>query len=395
LVILRRYLAFIKKIKELFQAMKIAINARLMKPVPDDGISRFTYEVVRRLVTGNSGHKYVLIFDTNPDGRLNFLSGQEIHVISPASRHPVLWYTWHEWQLPRILKRSEADIFFSPDGIISLRSSIPAIPVIHDINFYHRPKDVPLLTSLYYRYFFSRFAARARRIITVSDFCRDDISINLKIDREIIDVAHNGVSDYFVPSGPVETAAYRKSLTNGVPFFLFVGNFSPRKNIPGLIDSYNLFRSRSGLNHKLVLTGGRLYLNHETDRLIKSSPFRDDIILTGGLKHEDLALLYSSATALVFIPWFEGFGIPAVEAMRCGTPVILSNTTSLPEIGGNSAIFVNPGDPAEVSAAMLRITSDEKLRSSLSGSGLIQARKFTWDNTAASVLRSLESAALM
>ena len=375
--------------------MKIAINARLLKPVPDDGISRFTYEVVRRLLTGNSGHTFALIFDTKPDGRFDFLSGQEIYVISPASRHPVQWYTWHEWQLPRILKRSEADIFFSPDGIISLRSSIPAIPVIHDINFYHRPKDVPVLTSLYYRNFFSRFAAKARRIITVSDFCRDDISINLKIDRKIIDVAHNGVSDYFVPLGPIETGAYRKRLTNGVPFFLFVGNFSPRKNIPGLIDSYNLYRSRSGLNHKLVLTGGRLYLNHETDRLIKSSPFRDDIILTGGLKHEDLALLYSSATALVFIPWFEGFGIPAVEAMRCGTPVILSNTTSLPEIGGNSAIFVNPGDPAEVSAAMIRITSDEKLRSSLSASGLIQSRKFTWDNTAASVLRSLESAALM
>jgi glycosyltransferase involved in cell wall biosynthesis len=375
--------------------MKIAINARLLKPVPDDGISRFTYEVVKRLVSGNTGHRFALIFDTKPDDRFEFLTDPEIFVIRPASHHPLQWYTWHEWQLPRILERSKADIFLSPDGIISLRSNIPAIPVIHDINFYHRPGDVPFLTSQYYRYFFTRFAGKARRIITVSDFCREDIAVNLKIDRDIIDVAHNGVSDYFVPAGKKEADDFRQKLTGGVSFFLFVGNFSPRKNIPGLIDSYNLFRKTSGLDHKLVLTGGRLYLNRETDKLINSSPFRRDIILTGPLKHKDLGILYSSATALVFVPWFEGFGIPAAEAMRCGTPAILSNTTSLSEIGGDSAIYVSPGDPVEISGAMIKISTDENLRLSLSRSGVIHSGKFTWDNTAASVLRSIESATAM
>jgi glycosyltransferase involved in cell wall biosynthesis len=349
--------------------------------------------VVKRLVTGTGNHRFAFIFDTKPDDRFDFLSGHEIFVIRPASRHPVQWYTWHEWQLPRILERSKADIFLSPDGIISLRSKIPSIPVIHDINFYHRPTDIPFLISHYYRYFFSRFARKATRIITVSDFCRNDIADNLRIDRGKIDVAHNGVSEYFVRAGKREIVDCRQELTGGSPFFLFVGNFSPRKNIPGLIDSYDLFRKKSGLDHKLVLTGGRLYLNRETDRLINSSPFRKDIILTGSVKHSDLGILYSSATALVFIPWFEGFGIPAAESMRCGTPVILSNTTSLPEIGGNSALYVDPGNPTEVSEAMIRITTDEKLRSSLSESGLIQAQRFTWDNTAASVLLSIESAA--
>jgi glycosyltransferase involved in cell wall biosynthesis len=182
-------------------------------------------------------------------------------------------------------------------------------------------------------------------------------------------------------------------LTCGVPFFLFVGNFSPRKNIPGLIDAYNLFRKKSGLGHKLVLTGGRLYLNRESDRLLNSSPYRNDIIVTGSIKHEELGKLYSAATALVFIPWFEGFGIPAAEAMRCGTPAILSNTTSLPEVGGDAALFVNPGNSAEISDAMIRIAGDEKLRSELSVAGLIQSEKFTWDNTAASVIKSIEKAA--
>lgn len=373
--------------------MKIAINARLLKAVPDDGISRFTFEVVKRLIKDYHQHQYLLLFDTRPGPMFDFLNNTECHTISPSSRHPFQWYIWHEWQLPPILKKSKADIFFSPDGIISLKSKIPSIPVIHDINFHHRPKDIPLLTSLYYNHFFRKFAEKAKRIITVSDFCREDIATNLHINKDAIDVAYNGVSGYFVPSSKDSTEKLRVGLTGGVPFFLFVGNFSPRKNIPGLIDAYNLFRKRSGIGHKLVLTGDRLYLNHETDKLLNSSPFRNDIILTGSLKHEELGKLYSAATALVFVPWFEGFGIPAAEAMSCGTPAILSNSTSLPEVGGNAALFVNPGNPSEISDAMIRIAGDEKLRLELSASGLIQSQKFTWENTAASVIKSIEKAA--
>jgi glycosyltransferase involved in cell wall biosynthesis len=373
--------------------MKIAINARLLKAVPDDGISRFTFEVVKRLISANSGHRFTLIFDKKPDERSDFPGDVEIVVIRPASRHPVLWYSWHEWQLPGILKKTGADIFFSPDGIISLRSTIPALPVIHDINFYHRPGDVPILTSLYYRHFFNRFAHKAARILTVSGFCRDDIALNLHIKREKIDVAWNGVSEYYAPAGKEDADKCRLNLTGGHPFFLFVGNFSPRKNIPGLIAAYDLFRRTSGLEYKLVLTGGRLYLNRETDSLIGSSPYRQDIILTGSVKHEDLGILYSSAEALVFVPWFEGFGIPAAEAMRCGTPVILSNTTSLPEIGGEAALYVNPANHGEIAEAMTRIIKDKDLRSSLAKKGLNQSGKFTWDNTAESVIRSIEKAA--
>jgi glycosyltransferase involved in cell wall biosynthesis len=382
-----------KSFKDQPGTMKIAINARLLKAVPDDGISRFTSEVVKRLIAGNTQHRFVLIFDTRPDRWFNIPGNAGIYVIRPASRHPVQWYIWHEWQLPGILQKTGADIFFSPDGIISLRSNIPAVPVIHDINFYHRPNDVPLLTSLYYRYFFIRFAQKAARILTVSGFCRDDIASNLDIDPGKIDIAFNGVSEYFAPARKESADIYRNNLTGGSPFFLFVGNFSPRKNIPGLIASFNIFRKRSGLNYKLVLTGGRLYLNRDTDRLINNSPYRGDIILTGSVKHEDLGILYSSAAALVFVPWFEGFGIPAAEAMRCGTPVILSNSTSLPEVGGEAALYADPGNPGEISDAMIRISTDEELRRNLIASGLRQSQKFTWEKTAGSVIRSIEKAA--
>ena len=280
-----------------------------------------------------------------------------------------------------------------PTGSSPSGRKYPLSPVIHDINFIHRPKDIPPLTSRYYRHFFKKFAEKSARIITVSEFCREDISSGLMVGKDKIDVAWNGVSEYFGPVEKSESENYRKKLTGGQPYFLFVGNFSPRKNIPTLIRAYNHFRSGYGTDIKLVLAGGRLFLNSETDKLINSSLYKNDIILTGSVMHEDLRILYASASALVFVPWFEGFGIPAAEAMRCGTPVILSDTTSLPEIGGNAALFVNPANYEEVAGAMNRIVADDSLRQSLVQNGLIQSLKFTWDNTAASVMDSIKKAA--
>ena len=369
--------------------MKIAISARMLKSSPYDGITRFTFEVVKRITRNNPSHKFVLIFDNEFDSSLRFSENTEGIILKPRTRHPLMWYYWHEWQLPRIFRETGSDLFLSPDGIISLRSSVPSVPVIHDISFYHRPEDIPIFTSLYYRYFFRKFAYKADRIITVSDFSKEDISSFLGIGREMIDVAYNGVSEYFTPATSLEKDNYRKELTGGIPYFLFVGNFSPRKNIPGVINAYNHFRTITKYNHKLVLTGGRLFLNNETNRLLKDSPWHSDIILTGSMTHQELRPLYSSASAFVFVPWFEGFGIPAAEAMRCGTPVILSDTTSLPEIGGDAAIFVNPGSTSEISDAMIKVITDGSLRKSMIEKGLIESQRFNWDNCAESVWRSV------
>jgi glycosyltransferase involved in cell wall biosynthesis len=369
--------------------MRIAISARTLKTNPDDGISRFTYEVIKRLIFNNPSHHFVLIFDREYNKSLLFAENTEGIVIKPAARHPLLWYYWHELKLPAVLEKTGSELFLSPDGILPLRSAIPSIPVIHDINFCHRPYDVPPLISLYYRHFFRKFAEKAIRILTVSDFSKNDISTCFGISKGSIDVAYNGVSEYFAPASSDETETFREKLTGGIPYFLFVGNFSPRKNIPGVIRGYEIFRSSSKFKHKLVLAGGKLFLNRETDRLIRTSRWSSDIVLTGPVPHEELRILYSSSSALLFVPWFEGFGIPAAEAMRCGVPVILSDTTSLPEIGGKAAVFVNPADEEELSQAMERVITDDNLRSNMISDGLIESKRFTWDNCAESVWKSV------
>ncbi len=372
--------------------MKIAVSARQLKEIPDDGISRFTYETVKRLVINNPDDEFIFIFDREYSSSLIFSSNCSGVVLKPSTRHPLLWYYWHEKKLPPLLEKIKPDIFLSPDGIISLKSDIPQVAVIHDISFYHRPSDTPFLTGLYYRHFYRKFAFKASRIITVSMFCRDDISSYFGINPEKIDVAWNGVSDYFYPATDEEKYNFRKNLTGGDPYFVFVGNFSPRKNIPGLIKAWHLFREKTGFKHKLVLAGKRLFLNRETDRMIRLSPCREDIILPGKIIHHQLRLLYSAAEALVFVPWFEGFGIPAAEAMRCGTPVILSSLTSLPEIGGDAALYVNPADPPDICEAMIQIVKNSELREKLSRDGILQSQKFKWENTAKSVRKSIETA---
>ena len=369
--------------------MNIAISARMLKKDPDDGISWFTFETVKRLVSNKKEHQFYLLFDRDFDESLVFYKNTEPIIIKPAMRHPALWYYWLEHKVPSVLRKIEADLFVSPDGLISLSTNVPSIPVIHDINFIHRSGDLPLVTRSYYHFFTEKFASKAIRIATVSEFSKLDISTTLAINPSKIDVVYNGVSDTFYPADEADCKKLRNELTGGLPYFLFVGNFSPRKNIPNLVRAYNHFRATSEYNHKLILTGERLYLNRELDLLIKTSPFSKDIILTGHQSREELKLLYSSAEALVFVPWFEGFGIPAVEAMRCGTPVILSNTTSLPEIDGEAALYVSPDDIENISVSMIKIIEDADLKSSLKQSSINNSMRFTWDNSAESLWRSI------
>ncbi len=372
--------------------MKIAISALHLKESPADGVSRFTYESVKRLILNNPNDNFFLISGRPLPDSLIFGPNAENIVIPTAGDNPFNWWYWHERKLPGILRQTGADLFFSPEGFVSLSTDVPQVPVIHDISFYHRPGDLPFIRGVYHRYYCRKFARRAARIITVSGYCRSDISEYLNVDASKIDVAWNGVSDYFSPIPEPEKNGFRLNLTGGVPYFLFVGNFSPRKNIPGLLRAWHLFRRETSFPHKLVLAGGRLYLNSETDRMIRFSPLRDDIILTGPIPHASLAPYYSSAEALVFVPWFEGFGIPAAEAMRCGTPAILSSVTSLPEVGGEAAIYANPGNTEEICSAMKKIVTDNSLRASLVEHGIEQSAKFTWENTAGCIMKSLQMA---
>ncbi len=362
--------------------MIIAINARTLKHVPHDGIGWFTYEVIRGIVSAHPEHRFVLISDRKYDNPP--VSGSNVEYITIPLRtvHPLIWYGWHEFFLPPVLNNVKADLFVAPDGIIPLHTTVPCIAVIHDINHEHRPGDIPWSERIYYRHFFPLFADKAARVATVSRFSAEDISVTYGINPDKIDIVSNGVADIFTPPLPGEAEETQREFTGGRPYFLFVSNFSPRKNVETVIRAYDLFRKENRSNHVLLLAGRRLYLTRDIDRALEASPFSKDILFTGSVDRTVLRRLYGAAAALLFVPWFEGFGIPVVEAQRCGTPCILSDTSSLPEVSGGAALCAGPDGAGAIASAMARLVSDEALRRRLSEDGMQNSKRYTWANTA-------------
>ena len=370
--------------------MKIAVNSRLLMPGKLDGIGWFTFETLRRIVNSHPEHTFYFIFDRPYQKEVIFSDNVVPVVLFPPTRHPFLWYIWFEWRIPRLLKKIGADMFLSTDGYISLRSRVPSCAVIHDINFEHRPLDLPYLTRKYYRYFFPRFAREATRLATVSEYSRRDIINNYGIDEEKIDLVYNGASKNFTPATAQEIEAVREQYTNGAPYFIFVGTIHPRKNIKNLLRAFELFREEHKAPFKMVIVGKKTFLAKATEDQLESMKFKSDVIFTGRLSSGELNDIMSAAWALTFVPFFEGFGIPLVEAMNCDIPILTSNVTSLPEIAGDAAVYAEPESPGSIRDGMVRIVKERGLREELIARGKKRRKLYSWDNTANELWKTIE-----
>jgi len=302
--------------------------------------------------------------------------------LSPPTRHPFLWFIWFELQIPRILKKYKADLFFSPDGYLSLNTRIRQLAAIHDINFAHRPKDLPWLKAKYYNFFFPKFARKAKRIVTVSYFSKEDIIRTYKIASDKVDVVYNGVNTSYTPTSADVNSNTKAIYSKGKDYFLFIGSLHPRKNICGLLRAYDAFRTSVESDTKLLIIGESMFKTNDIELTYEGMRYKDDVVFTGRLNNEDLHQVLGASLALTFVPYFEGFGIPVIEAMNAGVPVICSNTTSLPEVGGNAVLYVDPFSLSQIKDAMIRIFKDKELRDSLIEKGFVQKEKFSWDKTA-------------
>ncbi|MDP4210785.1 MAG: glycosyltransferase family 1 protein [Bacteroidota bacterium] len=370
--------------------MKIAVNTRLLIKDKLEGIGWFTFENFKRIVTAHPEHEFYFLFDRQYSDEFIFADNVHPVIVHPPTRHPLLWMTWFEYFLPRALKKIKPDLFVSPDGYLSLKTDVPQLAVIHDINFVHRPKDLPLSSKIYYQYYFPLFAQKAKRIVTVSCFSRDDICASYNIDSSKIDVVCNGANMAYKPLTAEEIKATKKKYSSGSDYFLFIGALHPRKNVSGLLNAFDKFVRHYHTDHKVVIVGEKMFLTAELDQTYNQMRYGDDVLFTGRLSTDELRDVLGAATALVFVPFFEGFGIPIVEAMYADVPVICSNTTSLPEVAGDAALYVNPDDTDEIAAAMHKISTDEPFRQELIAKGREQRKKFSWDLSAKLLWESIE-----
>lgn len=357
-----------------------------------EGIGWFSYETLRRITTAHPEHQFIFIFDRPYHPDYIFSDNVTPVVTGPPARHPFLFIWWFELSIPRILKKYKADLFLSPDGYLSLRTRVPSLAVIHDLNFEHYPKDLPWLVRWYYRTFFPRFARKAKRIATVSTFSAEDIIEQYGVSKEVIDVVYDGANEDFRPLSEEEQGIAKKRFSGGDPYFVFVGALHPRKNLVNLFLAFDLMlKQQEDKRVKLLIVGEKKWWTEPIRMAYESMQYKEQVVFAGRLNHYDLNLALGAALATTYVSYFEGFGIPIVESFRCGTPVITANVSSMPEVAADAALLVDPFDPASIAHAMTSIARDTSLREELVRKGHARQEMFTWDKTAALLWRSITS----
>jgi len=371
--------------------LKIAVSSRLLVKNQLEGIGWFNYEVFKRLTEKHSEVDFYFIFDR--DYHSDFIFGKNVHPIKVGipSRHPVLWYKWFHLTIPKLLKRLKPDVFISPDGYIPLNTRIKTLAIIHDIAYMHYPEFVNKTAKHYYKYFFPKYANSATRVATVSKYSMEDIHTQFGVSKNKIDVVYNGYNTDFNKSDNKSIESTKSKYGIKSEYFVYLGGLNPRKNLIRLVEAFDKFRSLNlASNSQLLLIGKQGYKSSELINRIALSPFNKDIIQAGRVNDfEELKDLISGAIALTYVSVFEGFGIPCLEAMACGVPVLVSNTSSMPEVCGKAGLYIDPLKVDSITEAMTKIFINPDLRLTLIEEGYQQIRKFSWDITSELVWESV------
>jgi glycosyltransferase involved in cell wall biosynthesis len=372
--------------------MNIAVNTRLLIVNKLEGIGWFTYESLKRITTQHPEHHFYFIFDREYDPAFIFSGNITPIVLFPQARHPVLYYAWFEMAIPKLFERLKPDLFLSPDGFLSLKTPVKSLAVFHDLNFEHYPQDIPYWTRRYYRRFFPKYAEKATRIATVSEFSKADIVKQYKVSADKIDVVYDGANEAYQPIRKSDRQKICQKYAGGHPYFVFIGSLHPRKNLVNLFRAFDLFKKSNPSNVKLLIVGAKKWWTSDIDAAFNRMIFSDDVIFTGRLNIDELTKVLGAALALTYVSYFEGFGIPIVEAFQADVPVITANVTSMPEVAGDAALYVDPFDPESIAEALYKAYQYESLREDLIVRGRRRKTLFSWQQTADHLWESIEKA---
>lgn len=368
--------------------LNIGINARSMATDKPCGVSHYGFQVLTRVMKWYPQHQFFLISHRPIPDRL--IIGPNVHsVITRFPSRPNI--LWNNYSCPRAILKHNINVLLSFDGFVPMNCPVPFLPVFHDLNFEHY-KIMPWYQRIQATMSFSKIAKRAPRIIAVSEYTKNDIVQTYKVSPQKIAIGYNDSNNGLQPFSKEEKQGVKDKFASGEEFFFFVGSLIPRKNIIRLLLAYDLFKKRTQSKIKLIIGGEKVsWAWKEINEVYSKMAFKNDVSFLGYLPKEQLSALIASSWALLFVPIFEGFGVPLVEAMSCEVPIIASNTSSIPEIAGKAAIFVDPLSIESICDAMIKINHDPSLRKQLIETGKRERSRFSWDETAKIVWENLIS----
>jgi len=384
--------------------MKIAVDGRALMDIQPGGVTAYCQDLLKALVDIDQDNQYLLFYNTHrrvsdyPDiaERFKVFDQRGVQIIRRKIPNKILNYflLWpFGWPKMSKLLQTEVDIFLMPHGnFVATDSETKNILTIHDLSYLHYKEFFDWHKSIWH-YFINtrRLVKKFDKIVAISESTKRDLINLLGVDADKISVIYSGISSDYQCLDKADPRLTEVKAKYQLPqrFILSLGTIEPRKNLVGLIKAYDYLRQNYPelATVKLVIAGGNGWKFKEVYQASKDSLFKDDIKFLGFVEASDKCPLYNLAEVFAFPSFYEGFGFPPLEAMACGTPVVASFASSIPEVVGESGILVDPYDTAQIGQALADILLDENLAKTLSQLGLEQAKKFNWQITARSYLK--------
>ena len=356
--------------------MRIGIDARLLH-YREGGIAVYIRQVVKALAA----------IDRESDFRV-LHSRRDRHALTPGPnfRPARLWTPCHhrleKWALAAEILPLRLNVLHSPDFIPPLGGAKRHVITVHDLNFLYYPQFLTAESRRYYNGQIRRAVRQADHILAVSEATRNDLVARLDVPPDKVTVHVEGVEPAFRPLSEeaVDAALQELALPRG--YILFVGTFEPRKNIPGLLNAYQCLRAGLPDAPPLVLVGRRGWLVDDLERRVMELGLSSHVHWRENPPQALMPALYNAASLLAMPSFYEGFGLPALEAMACGLPTVVANRAALPEVVGDAGLLVDPDDPEDIAAGMRRLLGDSTLQAQLRAAGLERAKRFTWHQAA-------------
>jgi len=377
--------------------MKIAIDSRAVNHNPT-GIGYYIKNLVKWLYTIDSVNQYFCYLDPRYKSGLNSFPPRGVirldaEVGPPSSlTNRISRILWERFYLPIQLKKDTIDLYHGASGRLPLlKLNTSFVVTIYDLIPYRIPWNYP--NVLRFKFTLLESIQRVNKIIAISEHAKMDLVNTFHIPGEKIHVVYGGLEDRF---GIMDSDLCKKYLKNtyGISreFILFVGSLEPKKNISRLIEAFSHIQKQFGRKYFLVLIGSRDLRYEEILKNIRETEMEEEVVLTGYVKDEDLPYFYNAASLFVFPSLYEGFGLPLLEAMACGLPIVASNRSSIPEVVDNAGVLFDPYNVQEMADTMEKVLSDENLRDDLRQKGLNRVKLFTWEKAARETLTVYEKA---